>query len=185
MDSSGLFYVFIVLTQTNPAEVWPRFQSLLNLVLFPKGQSQSTQCLGSIMPFTMFWLSPGIVPQCFLCLVLHILDNCHLEKEWEEEMLIEKRCNSISWAISRHRRPTVWRAALSSTRTFSFYQSAHKKFIWTITLWDTEIRRFNDLLISLSPMKDVEALLNIYDYVFLGFVYVKSFPGFDNFRQFF
>ena len=113
------------------------------------------------------------------------IDNYHLEKEWEEEMLIEKRCNSISWAISRHRRPTVWRAALSSTRTFSFYQSAHKKFIWTITLWDTEIRRFNDLLISLSPMKDVEALLNIYDYVFLGFVYVKSFPGFDNFRQFF
>ena len=40
------------------------------------------------MPLTLFLLSPGIVPQCFLRLVLHILDNCHLEKEWEAYLII-------------------------------------------------------------------------------------------------
>ena len=137
MDFSKLHgLVRVVLCISCPFPNKPRFQNLLNLLLCPKGQSQSTQCLESVVPLTMFSSSPEIVPQCFLPGSSHFggIDNYHLEKEWEEEMLIEKRCNSISWAISRHRRPTVWRAALSSTRTFSFYQSAHKKFIWTITL---------------------------------------------------
>ena len=129
----------VVLCISCPFPNKPRFQSLFNLLLCPKGQSQSTQCL---LPrvrcaFDNVLIIPRNSSSMFsLPGSSHFsgIDNYHLEKEWEEEMLIEKRCNSISWAISRHRRPTVWRAALSSTRTFSFYQSAHKKFIWTITL---------------------------------------------------
>ena len=49
MDLSKLSDVFFALCQTNQAEVWPRFQSLLNLLLWTIGVEWVLNALG---PFT-------------------------------------------------------------------------------------------------------------------------------------
>ena len=57
---------------------------------------------------------------------------CYWNDSSKRKVLIGKGVILYLGAISRHRRPTVCGGRLSSD-TFSFYQSAHKKFIWTIT----------------------------------------------------
>ena len=65
---------FSPIAKQNQAEVWPRFQSLLNLLVRSKGLNQSTQCLGSLVPLAMFVVIVFVA--AFVVLLVVVVDNC-------------------------------------------------------------------------------------------------------------
>ena len=59
MDLTKFFFMYLSpLAKQNQVEVWQRFQ-ILKFLLWTKGfwMSQSTQCLGSVVPWAMFFTS--------------------------------------------------------------------------------------------------------------------------------